>query len=520
MTFLSGEACGKRKKKAKSFRNRNREVTLNPQESAEAIVREYGTPESGRAEPKGERKPMRSREEQRQQKIPLGSLWQRDTVKPERYAKAPSSSSAQFAPSSREVNNDLLERMLEGNNLRIAYKRVIQNGGAPGVDGVTVAELQAYLKTHWERVKTELQKGTYKPTPVKRVEISKPGGGVRLLGIPTVMDRFLQQALLQVMNPIFDAHFSWYSYGFRPGKRAHDAVKQAQRYIQSGLRWVVDMDLEKFFDKVNHDMLMARVARKITDKRVLKLIRGYLNIGAMADGVGEKKEEGTAQGGPLSPLLANILLDDLDKELTRRGLRFVRYADDCNIFVASRRAGTRVMESITRFVEVKLKLKVNRDKSAVERPWKRKFLGFSFLSNQQATIRLAPQTISRLKEKIRELTNRTRPIAMEERITRLNRYLRGWIGYFRLASARKHCERLDKWIRRRLRMCLWKQWKRVRTRIRELRALGQPDWVSFMMANSRRGAWAMSRNMNNALPTSYWEAKGLRSLLSRYLELC
>ncbi len=492
---------------------------LNPQESAEAIVREYGTPESGRAEPKGERKPMRSREERRQQNIPEGSCQQRAAVKPRGYVGAPSSSPAQVAPSSREDHSDLLERMLDRENLRLAYKRVVQNGGAPGVDGVTVAELQAYLKTHWERVKAELLAGTYKPAPVKRVEIPKPGGGVRLLGIPTVMDRLIQQALLQVMNPIFDAHFSWYSYGFRPGKRAHDAVQQAQRYIREGYRWVVDIDLEKFFDRVNHDMLMARVARKIKDKRVLKLIRSYLNAGVMVNGVCQKTEEGTPQGGPLSPLLANILLDDLDKELTRRGLRFVRYADDCNIFVASKRAGQRVMESVIRFLEGKLKLKVNRDKSAVDRPWNRKFLGFSFLSDKQATIRLAPKTIARFKERVREITNRSRPIPMEVRIRLLNQYTVGWVSYFRLASMKNHCERFDQWIRRRLRMCQWKQWKRVKTRIRELRALGVPEWACFVMANSRRGPWEMSMNLNNALPASYWEAKGLKSMLSRYLEL-
>ncbi|MBW5445818.1 group II intron reverse transcriptase/maturase [Cohnella sp. CFH 77786] len=463
---------------------------------------------------------MRSSEEQRQQNIPQGSSRQREAVKPSWYVGAPSSSSAQVAPSSREDRDDLLERMLEGSNLRDAYKRVVQNGGAPGVDGVTVAELQAYLKTHWETVKADLLSGTYRPSPVRRVEIPKPGGGVRLLGIPTVMDRLLQQALLQVMNPIFDAGFSPHSHGFRPGKRAHDAVKEAQGYIQSGLRWTVDMDLEKFFDKVNHDMLMARVARKIKDKRILKLIRSYLNAGVMANGVYQKTEEGTPQGGPLSPMLANILLDDLDKELTRRGLRFVRYADDCNIFVASRRAGERVMESVIRFVEGKLKLKVNRDKSAVARPWNRKFLGFSFTSHKQATIRLAPKTVERFKDKIRELTDRTKSMSMEDRIPKLNRYTMGWLGYFRLASAKIHCEQFDQWIRRRLRMCLWKQWKRVRTRIRELRALGVPEWACLVMANSRRGPWEMSRNTNNALPTSYLEAKGLKSLLSRYSELC
>lgn len=459
---------------------------------------------------------MRSQDERRQQPTSYEGSGQRAAVKPRGYAGAPSSSSAQVAPSSREDQIDLLERMLEGSNLRLAVKRVKQNGGAPGVDGVTVAELQAHLWARWDEVKNQLLTGSYEPKPVKRVEIPKPGGGKRLLGIPTVMDRFLQQALMQVMTPLFDPHFSENSYGFRPGRRAHDAVKKAQSFIQAGYRWVVDMDLEKFFDKVNHDILMSRVARRVKDKRVLKLIRAYLKAGVMVNGVVKGTGEGTPQGGPLSPLLANILLDDLDKELARRGHRFVRYADDCNIFVKTKRAGERVMESVIRFVEGKLKLKVNRGKSAVDRPWNRTFLGFSFLSNRQATIRLAPKTIKAFKERVRELTARSRSMSMEERIARLNRYLRGWLGYFQLASMKQHCANFDAWIRRRLRMCLWKQWKRIRTRLRELRALGVPEWAARMMANSRRGYWEMSRNTNNALNISYWERRGLFSLLRRY----
>lgn len=462
---------------------------------------------------------MRSREGQRKQKTSQEGSQQRVAVKPQEYAGAPSSSPAQVENFSREDGTDLLGKMLEGKNMRTAYKRVVQNKGAPGVDGVSVEQLREHLWERWETVKEELQTGTYKPEPVKRVEIPKPGGGVRLLGIPTVMDRLIQQALLQVMTPIFDPYFSPNSYGFRPGKRAHDAIKQAQKYIREGYRWAVDMDLEKFFDRVNHDILMSRVAKKVNDKRVLKLIRAYLNAGVMEQGITKSTVEGTPQGGPLSPLLANILLDDLDKELSKRGHRFVRYADDCNIFVKSRRAGIRIMGSITNYVEGKLKLKVNRDKSAIDRPWKRKFLGISFLSNKEATIRLAPKTIERFKERIREITSRTRPLAMEERIRQLNRYLMGWIGYFQIASAKQHCEKLDGWIRRRLRMCLWKQWKRIKTRLRNLRALGVPDWAAFKMANSRRGPWEMSRNINNALDNSYWNHQGLKSLLTRYLEL-
>lgn len=492
---------------------------LNPQESAEAIVREYGTPETGRAELKGADEPMRSLGERRQQPTSYEGSRQRAAVKPQGYAEAPSSSSAQVDHSSREDQTDLLERMLEGENLRLAVRRVKQNGGAPGVDSVTVAELPAYLREHWDMVKNQLLTGTYDPKPVRRVEIPKPGGGIRLLGIPTVMDRFLQQALLQVMTPIFDPNFSPNSFGFRPGKRAHDAVKQAQSYIQEGFRHVVDMDLEKFFDKVNHDILMSRVARKVKDKRVLKLIRSYLDAGVMEEGIVKVTVEGTPQGGPLSPLLANILLDDLDKELTSRGHRFVRYADDCNIFVASKRAGERVMESVTRFVEGKLKLKVNREKSAVDRPWNRKFLGFSFLPNRQATIRLAPKTIKTFKDKVRELTSRSKSMSLDKRIGDLNRYLMGWLGYFRIASAKTHCDKFDQWIRRRLRMCLWKQWKNPSARMRNLRNVGVPERFVYMMANTRGGHWVISRYTNNALGISFWESQGLMSLLTRYLVL-
>ena len=463
---------------------------------------------------------MSSREEQTQQKTSEEGWRQKVAVKPQKYAGALSSSPAQVEPPPRaEDPSELLEKTLERENMRRAYQRVKQNGGAPGVDGMTVTMLTEYLKANWVAIKEQLLQGTYCPQPVKRVEIPKPGGGVRALGIPTVLDRLIQQALLQTLTPIFDPHFSSESYGFRPGRRAHDAIRRAQEHIREGYRFVVDMDLEKFFDRVNHDMLMARVARRVKDKRVLKLIRSYLNTGVMECGVVSRTTEGTPQGGPLSPLLSNILLDDLDRELARRGHRFVRYADDSNLFVRSRRAGTRVMESVVRFVEGKLKLKVNREKSAVDRPWKRKFLGCSFLNDKAGTIRLAPKTLESCKEKIRKLTSRTWSVAMEERIRQVNQYLRGWIGYFHVASAKKHCEELDQWLRRRLRMCLWKQWKRTWTRFRNLRALGVAEWAAWMMAKSSKGPWAMARNTNNALGVTYWERQGLLSLLAHYGKL-
>ena len=402
-------------------------------------------------------------------------------------------------------------------NMLAALKRVERNKGAAGIDGIPTEGLRDQLRKEWPRVREELLAGTYRPKPVRRVEIPKPSGGTRMLGIPTVMDRLIQQALSQVLTPIFDPTFSPHSYGFRPGRRAHDAVKAARQHIEDGYGWVVDLDLEKFFDRVNHDMLMARVARKVQDKRILCLTRRYLQAGVMMDGVVVRTEEGTPQGGPLSPLLANILLDDLDRELQKRGHRFTRYADDCNIYVRSKRAGERVMQSVTEYLQERLKLRVNEKKSAVDRPWRRKFLGFSFYKSRKTGIRLAPESTQRLKEKLRELTRRNRSMAMETRIDHIARYLRGWIGYFALADAGQRLEDIDMWLRRRLRACMWKQWKRVRTRIRELRALGLPDWVAYEFANSRKGPWRMAGGpMNRALPDAYWRGQGLPSLTELY----
>ncbi|WP_353928843.1 group II intron reverse transcriptase/maturase [Desulfofundulus kuznetsovii] len=412
-----------------------------------------------------------------------------------------------------------MEQVVARENMLAALKRVERNGGAPGVDGIPTERLRDQIRAEWPRIREELLAGTYRPMPVRRVEIPKPGGGKRLLGIPTAMDRLIQQALLQVLTPIFDPQFSEASYGFRPGRRAHDAVRKARQYVEEGYEWAVDLDIEKFFDRVNHDILMARVARKVTDKRVLTLIRRYLQAGVMVNGVVMETAEGTPQGGPLSPLLANILLDDLDKELEKRGHKFVRYADDCNIYVKSKRAGERVMASIRKFLQERLKLRINEQKSAVDRPWKLKFLGFSMYKAKagRILIRLAPQTIKRVKMKIREITSRNKPVSMAERIERLNAYLGGWMGYFALAETPSIFKNLEGWMRRRLRMCLWKQWKRVRTRYRELRALGLPEWVVHEFANARKGPWRMAHGpMNRALGNAYWQSQGLMSLTERY----
>lgn len=411
-----------------------------------------------------------------------------------------------------------MEQLLSRENLLTALRRVEQNKGSHGVDGMTVKDLREHIKQNWHQIRSSIEEGTYEPSPVRRVEIPKPNGGVRLLGIPTVTDRLIQQAIAQVLTPLYDPGFSEHSYGFRPNRRGHDAVRKAKAYIQEGNRWVVDIDLEKFFDKVNHDKLMALLARRITDKRILKLIRKYLQSGVMVNGMVTETTEGTPQGGPLSPLLSNIILDELDKELEKRGHKFVRYADDCNIYVLTKKAGERVKASITRFIENKLKLKVNQEKSAVDRPWKRKFLGFSFTSNEVLKIRLASQSLKRVKAKIREITSRSKPLAIEQRIKELNQYLTGWCGYFALADTPSPFKRLDQWIRRRLRMCVWKQWKKPRTKIKRLITLGVPKAKAFEWGNSRKGYWRIAGSpiLDRTLNNRYWYNLGLRSIGERY----
>jgi RNA-directed DNA polymerase len=409
----------------------------------------------------------------------------------------------------------LLEAALERSNMLCAYERVVANQGAPGVDGLTVSEFKTWLQAHWAKVREALLAGEYQPAAVRKVEIPKPQGGVRTLGIPTVLDRLIQQALHQVMQPLFDPAFSPSSYGFRPGRNAHQAVKAARQYVAEGRRWVVDLDLEKFFDRVNHDVLMARVERKVKDRRVLKLIRRYLEAGMMEGGVASARTEGTPQGGPLSPLLSSILLDDLDRELERRGHRFCRYADDCNIYVGSKQTGQRVMSAITAFLERKLKLKVNADKSAVARPWERKFLGYSLTWHKKPKLKIAPQSRKRLAEKIRQMQRQARGQSLKQVIERLNPVLRGWMAYFRLTEVKGVLEELDGWLRRKLRALLWRQWKRVYTRVRNLMKAGLDKQRAWQSATNGRGPWwnGGASHMHHAYPNSWFDRMGLVSLL-------
>jgi RNA-directed DNA polymerase len=424
------------------------------------------------------------------------------------------SSAGERGTESPAIAEQLMEEVCGRENCKQALKRVKANKGSPGVDGMTVHDLLGYLKQHWPAIREQLLSGTYKPQPVRRVEIPKPDGGVRKLGIPTVLDRFVQQAVMQVLQGRWDRTFSDHSYGFRPGRSAHQAVAQAQQYMAEGYRWVVDLDLEKFFDRVNHDKLIARIAARVSDQRVLKLIRAFLKAGVMEGGLVSPVDEGTPQGGPLSPLLSNIVLDEFDRELERRGLRFARYADDCNVYVRSRRAGERVMASITRFITTKLKLKVNERKSAVARPWERKFLGFTFTWNREPRRRIAPKAVLRFKERVRELTSRTRGISTERMAEELTQYLRGWLGYFGKCETPSVLQSLEEWTRHRLRSVIWKQWKRGTVRFAELRKRGISKDLAACTAGSAHGPWRLANSpaLALALPNAYFDSLGIPRL--------
>ena len=408
-----------------------------------------------------------------------------------------------------------MEEVCERENLKEALRQVKANKGSSGVDGMTVVALSDYLRQHWPAIREQLLKGTYEPKPVRRVEIPKPDGGVRKLGIPTVLDRFIQQAVMQVLQRRWDRTFSNHSYGFRPGRSAHQAVAQAQQHIAAGYGWVVDLDLEKFFDRVNHDKLMGKIANRIEDKRLLKLIRAFLHAGVRENGLVSPSVEGTPQGGPLSPLLSNLVLDDLDRELERRGHRFVRYADDSNIYVRSKRAGQRVMESLTRFITQKLKLKVNETKSAVARPQERKFLGFSFLAGPEVKRVIAPKALDRFKHRIREITRRAKGVSIETTMEELAPYVRGWRSYFGFCETPQVLIGLSRWVRLRLRSALWRQWKTPRRRRAALLQLGVRPRLASNTAGSGLGPWYLARAkaLSVGLSNAYFKSLGLPTLI-------
>jgi len=436
---------------------------------------------------------------------------------PKTAAQGTESPMTEHSPESPASREQLMEEVCQPENLRQAHQQVRRNGGSPGIDGMTVDKLPDYLRTHWPDIRTQLLQGTYQPQPVKRVAIPKPGGGTRNLGVPTVLDRFIQQAILQVLQKRWDPTFSEHSFGFRPGRSAHQAVRAAQDHIARGYRIVVDIDLEKFFDRVNHDLLMKRVAKRVSDKRMLKLLRAFLNSGVMENGLVGPTDEGTPQGGPLSPLLSNLMLDDLDCELERRGHRFARYADDCNIYVKSRRAGERVMESIGRYLSTKLKLTINKEKSAVARPVERKFLGFSFTTGKTPKRRIAPQALLRFKERVKETTRSAKGMDIKKTIEELAPYLIGWRGYFGHCETPTVLERLDRWIRRRLRSVIWRQWKRGQRKFAELTKRGVSADLAAKTAGSAHGPWRLSNSpaLSIALPNVHFAAMGLPLLTAR-----
>jgi RNA-directed DNA polymerase len=431
-----------------------------------------------------------------------------------------------ISPTSKEGRNDvneygskLLEEILEPSNMNLAYKRVRANKGSYGVDGMTVNELLQFLKQNSKQLRQSLLEGKYNPKPVRRVEIPKPDGGLRLLGIPTVVDRVIQQSIAQILSPIYERKFSKNSYGFRPNKSAKEAVLKCKEYIDTGYKWAVDIDLAKYFDTVNHDKLMRLLSETIKDGRVLSLIRKYLRSGVMINGTVEETEIGCPQGGNLSPLLSNVMLNELDKELTQRDLKFCRYADDANIYVKSKKSAERVMVSITRFIEEKLKLKVNKEKSAVDRPWKLKFLGFSFYAKKSGIgIRVHPKPVEKFKQKLKAITGRSKSMSMEQRMEKLRQCITGWVNYFSMADMKTLAQNLDEWLRRRIRMCFWKQWKRIKPRHDNLVKLGIPNTKAWEYANTRKSYWhtANSPILKRTLTNKYLKKIGFVSVSERY----
>ncbi len=458
---------------------------------------------------------MSDKRQKNQLQMVLAFAGERRSEAPKARREGTESLTANGETESPAGTKQLIEEVCDRENLKRALRRVKSNKGSPGIDGMKVDELSGYLKQHWPVIREQLLRGTYQPQPVKRVEIAKPDGGVRKLGIPTVLDRFIQQAMMQVLQSRWDRTFSEHSHGFRPQRSAHQAVAKAQQYIATGHRWVVDLDLEKFFDRVNHDRLMAAIARRVSDNRMLKLIRAFLESGVMENGLVSPVEEGTPQGGPLSPLLSNLVLDELDRELERRQHHFVRYADDCNIYVASERAGKRVMHSVTSFIRRRLKLKVNEAKSAVARPQQRKFLGFSFTGGAEVKRRIAPKALLRCKQRVRKLTRRTQGISVEQMTKELTSYLRGWKSYFGYCETPSVLQSLDQWIRRRLRSVIWKQWKRGSVRFARLRQRNIGRDLAAQAAGSPHGPWRLANSpaLAIAFPAAYFDALGLPRLL-------
>lgn len=501
VTFLSGEV---------SPRARKGDVGRRSETSAEVVVVAAECDEGPNGQESETTVSLGGKEPQMSRQLELPLAGRGEAPRGKRSEEASTAAHG----NERSGTSDLLERVLTRPNLQAALKRVRKNKGSPGIDGMTVDQLPDYLRTHWPALRDQMLAGAYQPSPVKEQLIPKSNGGMRKLGIPTVLDRFIQQALLQVLQPMFDPGFSEHSHGFRPGRRAHDAVREAQKYIQGGRRWVVDVDLEQFFDRVNHDVLMGRLAKRIDDRRVLGLIRRYLEAGMMASGVVVERHEGTPQGGPLSPLLANVLLDEVDKELERRGHAFVRYADDCNVYVQSRRAGERVMSTL-RGMYANLRLRINESKSAVDLATNRKILGYSFWVAAGRTVkrRIASKALTNMKARVRVITKRTGGRSIPQVVTELRQYLVGWKEYFRLADTPGILEDLDKWIRHRLRATHLKHWNRGRTTYRELRARGASDRIArIVAANAQRWWWNSTRYLHAVLTTRYFDDLGLPRL--------